>query len=676
MAITLGDAVVMLRADDSPLKETLDSAEKATKKAAEGINKAALAIGAAALAGVGLLAKGLWDAGQAAAAEEVGIVKLAAAVDASGASWNAVSGEIEAYITAAQKRTAFDDGEQRQSLTNLIATTGSYEQALALLPLAMDIARAKGMDLATASDLVGKVAMGNTSILTRYGIVLQEGATAQEALAELQSRFAGQAEAYGNTVAGKTELMKQQWGNLMETIGGFVLPILLQLFTALGNLAEAAIPMVSQAVAFLKENADIIIPVLVAMAATLTAILMPSLIALATTATAAGGTVIAAMLPILAPIAAVGAAAALLAIAWKNDWGGIQEKTQAVIDFIKPYVEQGIAFVQETIQSVLVAIREFWRTWGDDILAIVQTAFDLIKNLVETVLGVIKGLFDVWRSLIKGDWQGVWDALLGIVRTMMDGIKQHIDTILGAIRQMIGDFSLVDVGRALIQGLADGISAGAGVVADMIRNVVQGAIDAAKRLLGISSPSKVFETVGGQVGQGLANGIWGSLPKVVEAANAMVKVVWEAAQAKLQLQKEAADAAAVGKWKAARDKKDKDAKDTGLDEYDTKLTTTIPKPWVFDPYKDLWGDNKEPFIHAPDPFKDVKKIVAPTRGGGRGGGGGGGSGAGSGKGIIVDDFGEAARAVLATLALAPVTATTDDLMRQMEFEARLRGGAR
>ena len=58
------------------------------------------------------------------------------------------------------------------------------------------------MDVAKAGELVGKVAGGNTGILGRYGIKIKEGATATEALGELQEKFSGQAKAYGDTTQG------------------------------------------------------------------------------------------------------------------------------------------------------------------------------------------------------------------------------------------------------------------------------------------------------------------------------------------------------------------------------------------------------------------------------------------------------------------------------------------
>ena len=70
------------------------------------------------------------------------------------------------------------------------------------------------MDVAKAGELIGKVAGGNVGILGRYGIQVRKGATETEALALLQAKFAGQAEAYGNTAAGAQERFAVTIGNV------------------------------------------------------------------------------------------------------------------------------------------------------------------------------------------------------------------------------------------------------------------------------------------------------------------------------------------------------------------------------------------------------------------------------------------------------------------------------
>lgn len=234
------------------LKDEASGELKRVEGSLGGVNKAALALGGAAVIGVGALAKGLWDCVDAAGEEEIGIAKLKTAIDASGTSYDSVSGSIEAYIAAATRKTAFDDGAQRESLSRLVMMTGDYNTALGLMPLAMDLARAKDIELSAAAEIVGKVHEGNTGILSRYGIVLKDGATSQEALAAMQAQFSGQAEAYGSTFAGAQDKMGIALGNLKETIGAAVLPILTSFISMLADLATEAIPMIDGAITALR----------------------------------------------------------------------------------------------------------------------------------------------------------------------------------------------------------------------------------------------------------------------------------------------------------------------------------------------------------------------------------------------------------------------------------------
>jgi hypothetical protein len=167
--------------------------------------------------------------------EQVGIARLGQAVKAAGANWQEAQVSIEAYLASEGKRIALDDGAGRESLSQLTAMTGDYKKAMDLLPIAADLARGKQMDLSTASMVVGRVASGNTEILKRYGIELEKGATASEALAELQSRYAGQAEAYASTWQGTQAQISTTVGNIKETIGGALLPTLTDVGKALND---------------------------------------------------------------------------------------------------------------------------------------------------------------------------------------------------------------------------------------------------------------------------------------------------------------------------------------------------------------------------------------------------------------------------------------------------------
>jgi len=67
--------------------------------------------------------------------------------------------------------------------------------------------------------------------------------------------------------------------------------------------------------------------------------------------------------------------------------------------------------------------------------------------------------------------------------------------------------ALYGVGRDLIEGLLNGIRAMAGRIVDAVTGPIGDAVDGAKRLLGVSSPSRVFAMIGRHTVAGLVEGL-------------------------------------------------------------------------------------------------------------------------------------------------------------------------
>ncbi len=174
----------------------------------QGVAIAAVAVGAAVYKSV-----------QAYAESEVIQKQLARAVANTGASYAGYDKQLQSIITSTSQMAAVDDELVSQTLTSLIQATGDASTAQKLLGVAMDLSRAKGMDAQKAAILVGKVYNGNVGALKRYGITLKEGATATEALGELQRRYAGYAEDYGKSTAGAADDPATSWGNLRSPSG-------------------------------------------------------------------------------------------------------------------------------------------------------------------------------------------------------------------------------------------------------------------------------------------------------------------------------------------------------------------------------------------------------------------------------------------------------------------------
>ncbi len=89
---------------------------------------------------------------------------------------------------------------------------------------AIGLSKAYGLDLASAFNLVGRAAVGQTQTLARYGIVLKEGAAEQEKFNELMKKGAEgfeTAKIQAGDATGQYEKMTLAIGDMKEALGNF-----------------------------------------------------------------------------------------------------------------------------------------------------------------------------------------------------------------------------------------------------------------------------------------------------------------------------------------------------------------------------------------------------------------------------------------------------------------------
>jgi hypothetical protein len=231
-------------------------------------------------------------------------------------------------------------------------------------------------------------------------------------------------------------------------------------------------------------------------------------------------------------------------------------------------LEEGWATASEAISSAIELITLLWEQFGDDIL-------NALGILVDTFLGVwnglwttISGILDVAVGLLTGDmdrlkeglekiWNGLWEAVESILVGALDLIKNQIaaawgflesrtgvtwamfkqaisdaiDNAISIIKGLPGQIKaglgnigtlLLQAGRDLIQGMINGIRAKAAELVTAAQGTVQSAVDGAKNLLGISSPSRVFEEIGKWTVAGLVRGLTDSKAQAVDVVTRMV----------------------------------------------------------------------------------------------------------------------------------------------------------
>jgi hypothetical protein len=188
--------------------------------------KASYLAAAAALAG---LVMGIGKALTAYGVQEKAEKTLAAAMKQSGTFTEAAFKRNLAYAQSLQKITTFGDeailGVQR-SLANFGIQGKQMEE---LTKVTLDLAAAKGMDLASAGDLVAKSVGSSNNALSRYGIEIEGAAgstdRAAAAVANITKLFGGAAAAEAQTFSGKIQQMKNAFGDLLENVGGRLAPV-------------------------------------------------------------------------------------------------------------------------------------------------------------------------------------------------------------------------------------------------------------------------------------------------------------------------------------------------------------------------------------------------------------------------------------------------------------------
>ena len=162
------------------------------------------------------------------AAEDAQAVQaqLKNALDTLGISFERNKQAINDRTTALSQMSGFDDELLNQTFVNFVRRTNDVTESLRLNAIAVNVARGRNISLESAASLVTRASLGMAGALRRVGIAAEKGATATQLLDLLQRKYAGSAEAYGNTAAGAQERFAVAVQNTQEVIGAALLPSL------------------------------------------------------------------------------------------------------------------------------------------------------------------------------------------------------------------------------------------------------------------------------------------------------------------------------------------------------------------------------------------------------------------------------------------------------------------
>lgn len=248
-------------------------------------------------------------------------------------------------------------------------------------------------------------------------------------------------------------------------------------------------------------------PILFGLAAAITWTVVPSFVAWAGAATAAATATIAALSPVLVPLAAVAAAAGLLYLAWQNNFLGIQQIVERVIGTVVPFIQSQLDYVvgwvmenwpliQKTIGTVMSAIEKvigvvlgvitaLWEGHGNQIMSIAKSVWTIVSTVISTTIKNILDVLKVVMQLITGDWEGAWGTVKGILSRTWEMIRTIIVQGASIIQSVLSlAWQAIETGvRAAwggISGVLRGILNGIG---DMIKGQINQWIDSINGLI-------------------------------------------------------------------------------------------------------------------------------------------------------------------------------------------------
>lgn len=192
---------------------------------------------------------------KAAAADEAATAKLTAALKARKLGTDSVLAAVERQIIAGQK-LAFTDDEVRASIEASTRFTKNYSQATKIQNVAMELSRATGIDLATATIQVGKAFQGNGSKLLKTLGINAKVIKGQAALNAILAKTKGSAAAYADTLEGSFSVVSIQAGELKEQFGAAFLPAVTRLFKGLAPYMERFSGVITALTPKLQRFAD------------------------------------------------------------------------------------------------------------------------------------------------------------------------------------------------------------------------------------------------------------------------------------------------------------------------------------------------------------------------------------------------------------------------------------
>lgn len=197
------------------------------------------------------------------------------------------------------------------------------------------------------------------------------------------------------------------------------------------------------------------------------------------------------------------------------------------------------------LTSATEIIAEFMLYLGDHADEIMDTGMQLLESLVigitdnlPQLITAAAALIAKWAAALIAHLPDILKCGAAMLTTLVDGIVCSLENLaeaaLACVAKLVGvwDGSMDEwghIGENIVSGLLNGIKGAWNSLTKWVSNGINGLVSGVKGRLGIHSPSKVFDEIGVQVCNGLAQGLDRGNKKVKDAAKTVVASVTDSA---------------------------------------------------------------------------------------------------------------------------------------------------
>ncbi|HDK8593750.1 TPA: hypothetical protein PU749_000050 [Staphylococcus aureus] len=220
---------------------------------------------------------------------------------------------------------------------------------------------------------------------------------------------------------------------------------------------------------------------------------------------------------------------------WNAIWTFLQTLWNTIVTVATKVWNAITTAISTALQVAWSFISNIWNTIWSFLSSILTTIWNKVVSIFTQVVSTISDkMSQAWNFIVTKGMQWVstiTSTLINFVNRVVQGfvnvvnkVSQGMTNAVNKVKSFVDDF--VSAGADMIRGLMRGIGNMARDLAEKAASVAKGALNAAKRALGIHSPSREFMDVGMYSMLGFVKGIDNHSSKVIRnVSNVADKVV-------------------------------------------------------------------------------------------------------------------------------------------------------